>query len=390
MVSDKKNNEQLCLDRVIRAKKLLHGESKQIVSKISGSEFNRENPERPDFVKYFSPASKHERGTLIGIEHFRVDHFSLQKRDGKIASTGIAAEKETYRIYKRWHEEVTTSKIIPNGAISDIVNLIAKQVENKEKSSYNIFLKSFEYSLDKHLESVDVYRANLKKLSGEKYNIELALLIELHSEFRNLFFNNKKGTFRQKNNFIPIFGDMVRLMEEKVDHRKVNYIILCMSGTLPTENPTVIATRTGEIRKHLERQTITVYEYAGEDLIFSDFQAIQRNVTIESSYLINGDEASFRIEYIDKDKNEQAMLNAIFYSLKQAYEYRMQGKNFVATFGTQIFLEVLGDYIIGWERKCGEKIYSPVFMPFIYEDIDKKMMEFDRKFPIQEKEEDYE
>lgn len=390
MIPNKKNNEQMCLDRVIRAKKLLHGESKQIINKISRSEFDRKNTERPDFVRYFPPVSKHERGTLIGIEHFRVDHLSLQKKGGKVASTGIATEKEIHKIYEQWNEKVLTSEMMPEGAIRDIANLIVAQIQREEKSSYDTFFKSFEYSLDKHLENVDVYRANLHKISGGKYNTELALLIEIHSEFRNLFLNNQKGTYRQENDFTPIFEDMLCLMEEKVDCHKVNYIILCMGGTLRAENPKVIAIRTGNIRKHLERQNIIVYGYAGEDLIFIDFQATQRNVTIEPSCLIDSDKILFGIKHMDKDKNEQFMLNAIFYSLKKALEYRRQGKDFITTLGTQMMLDVLGDYIIGWERKDGEKIHYPVFRPFICEDILYKIMEFEQRFFMQRKEEDYE
>ncbi len=379
-MSDKKSNEQLCLDKVIRSKKLLHGESKKIITKISGSEFERKDMERPDFVRYLPPASKHERGILIGIEHFRVDRLSLQKKNGKVASTGIEIEKNFHRIYEHWYEEVRRSEVIPDDAISDIANLIALQIEKEEKSSYNTFLKSFQYSLDKHLENVDAYRTNLRKLSGGKYNTELALLIEIHSEFRNLFLNDPKGIYRPKNDFTPIFEDMIRLLEEKVNCHKVNYIILCMGRTLHTENPTVVGIRTGDIRKQLEKQKIIIYEYAGKDLIFSDFQAVQRNITVEPSYSISGDKISFGINYLDKDRNEQFIINPIFYALKQALEYRRQGKNFVTTFETQMLLDVLGNYIIGWEKKDSEKILFPVFIPFTREDLLYKIQEFEKIF----------
>ena len=244
--------------------------------------------------------------------------------------------------------------------------------------------------MNKHLESIDVYRTNLQKLSEEKYNTELALLIEIHSEFRNLFLNNKRGTYREKNNFTPIFEDMVRLMEEKVDCNKVDYIILCMGGTIYTDKIKVIAIRTEDIRKQLEKQNIAVYEYAGEDLIFTDFEVTQRKVRNEPRYKIDGDKISFVIEHTDEELNEQFMLGAMFYSLRKALEYRKQGKNFVTTYGTQMMLAVLGDYIIRWERKDDEQIDSPVFRSFIREDIAYRRMEFGQRFSMQRKEEDYE
>lgn len=381
---DKKNKELICLNRVIKTNKLLYGESKRIINKISGDEFARPNTESPDFVKFFPPISKHERGTLIGIEHFRVDQLSLKKRDGNVASLGILTEKKVNEIYQQWHEEVTTSEITPDGVVSDIANLIAQQIQKENKSSYNIFIKAFEYSLNKHIENVDIYKANLKKISAGKYKTELALLIEIHTEFNNLFLNDEKGTYRQGNDFIPIFEDMVHLLEEKVNCHKVNYIILCLGKTLYDDNIKVIAVRTNNIRKQLQKQKIIIYEYAGEDLIYKDFQSNQRKIITEPNYFIDDDKFSIEIEYTDKEQNEQFILNAIFYSLRKALECRQQGKNFVTTFGTQMMLDILGDYIIGWNDSTYQKVASPIFLPLIQDDILHKWLDFERKFAQKE------
>lgn len=380
MSLDKKNNELLCLDRVIKEKETLHIESQQIIDKISGNEFGRIDTERPDFVRYCPPISKNEKGTLIGIEHFRVDRLSLQKKDGRVASTGIATEKAVYKIYEQWHEEVKTTEAIPEGVVSDIANLVATQVQNEEKSSYNTFIKSFEYSLNKHLENVEVYRTNLQKLSEGKYKTELALLIEIHSEFRNLFLNNQRGTYREKN-FAPIFEDMVRLMEKKVDCNKVNYIILCMGGTIFTDKIKVIAIRTEGIRKQLERQNIAIYEYAGEDLIFTDFEVAQRKVRNKPCYRIDGDKISFVIEHTDEELNEQFMIDAMFYSLKKALEYRKQDKNFVTTYGTQMMLDVLGNYVVGWQQNKQKN--QPILKPLFRKSLIYKMLAFEQKWYLQ-------
>lgn len=376
----KKDKELLCLNRVLKASKFLHGESKKIITKISGEEFCRPNTESPDFVRYFPPISKHKRGTLIGIEHFRVDQLSLKKRDGNIASTGITTEKSVGEIYEQWHKEVLGSENVPDGAVRDIADLISQQIQKENQSSYNTFIKAFEYSLNKHLENVNVYRTNLNKLSAGKYNTELALLIEIHTEFNNLFLNDKKGTHRQGNNFIPMFEDMVYLLKEKIDCHKVNYIILCLGGTLYDDNIKVIAIRTHNIREQLQKQKVIIYEYAGEDLIYEGFQSNQRNVITKSSYLIDNDKISIGIEYTDKDQNRQSMLNTILYSSKKALEYRQQGKNFVTTFGTQMMIDILGDYIIGWNNIKNKNIVAPIFLPLVNDDVLHKWSEFERKF----------
>ncbi len=383
MILDKKDKEKLCLDKVINAGKLLHGESKRIIKKISVREFDRDDTERPDFVRYFPPTSKHDKATLIGIEHFRVDHFSLEKKNGKIASKGSVAEKEAYEIYERWHEKVTISEKIEESFIADISKFVALQIERQEKSSYNTFFKSFEYSLNKHLESVEAYRTNLKTLSKEKYNIELAFLIEICSGFKGLCLNNHKGTYKQEKDFIPIFEDMVHLMEENIDCHKVDYIIFCISEILHTNNPKVIAIRTNNIRKNLERQNIIIYEYAGQDLIFNDFEATKRKVKIEPYYSINDDGTTFGINCTNEQEDEQFMMDAIFYSFSKAFECYKQGKNFVTTIETQMLLEVLGDYVIGWEdTNYQSKIKYPIMKPIIIREYLYKMELFEKKWDL--------
>lgn len=161
----------------------------------------------------------------------------------------------------------------------------------------------------------------------------------------------------------------------------MNYIILCLGGTLYDDNIKVIAVKTNNIRKQLQKQKVIIYEYAGEDLIYEDFQSNQRKIIAEPNYFIDNDKISIGIEYKDKEQNEQFILNAIFYSLRKALEYRQQGKYFVTTFGTQMMLDILGDYIIGWNNIGNTNIVDPIFLPLVKDDVLHKWVEFERKFP---------
>ena len=181
---------------------------------------------------------------------------------------------------------------------------------------------------------------------------------------------------------------MVRLMEEKVDCNKVDYIILCMGGTIYTDKIKVIAIKTEDIRKQLEKQSIAVYEYAGEDLIFTDFEITQRKVRNEPRYKIDGDKISFGIEHTDEELNEQFMLDSMFYSLKKALEYRKEGKNFVTTYGTQMLLEVLGNYVVGWQQD--KQRIQPILKPILRENLIYRMSVFDKKWHLQRDGELYE
>ena len=47
---------------------------------MSGIDVDRESDERPDFIRYVAPDNKNERGMVVGIEHFMVDHLSKEKQ----------------------------------------------------------------------------------------------------------------------------------------------------------------------------------------------------------------------------------------------------------------------------------------------------------------------
>ena len=53
--------------------------------------------------------------------------------------------------------------------------------------TYHTYIRSFEYSLEQHMKSFDVYRKNLTKFAGKKYNGDLGVLIQIHMEFNNLY-----------------------------------------------------------------------------------------------------------------------------------------------------------------------------------------------------------
>lgn len=58
------------------------------------------------------------------------------------------------------------------------------------------------------------------KIAGETYSISLALFIEIHMEFNNLYLNDRNGNSKLSAGQFPIFGEIVRMLEEKIDKKK--------------------------------------------------------------------------------------------------------------------------------------------------------------------------
>ena len=86
----------------------------------------RSEEERPDIVKMCKKDLRGQRDTVVGIEHFRVDQLSIKNKNGKIASTGIATEKNVRHIFNVWHNEVMRTDKVPDAAVQAIAKGIAE------------------------------------------------------------------------------------------------------------------------------------------------------------------------------------------------------------------------------------------------------------------------
>ena len=83
-----KADEQACLDCAVKACLAQHGISKRIGLLLSGEDIQRDNDERPDFMRLSTPSGDHG-SVVLGIEHFRVDHFSRELTNNRVGSYGI-------------------------------------------------------------------------------------------------------------------------------------------------------------------------------------------------------------------------------------------------------------------------------------------------------------
>ena len=63
---------------------------------MDGELIERHDAERPDFILRIKPRSKHDIGTIVGIEHFVVDHYSFRNKQGVLES----ANKKDLGLYR--------------------------------------------------------------------------------------------------------------------------------------------------------------------------------------------------------------------------------------------------------------------------------------------------
>lgn len=89
-----KANELACLNLAIEQCLKQKGISKKIGQQLSGDDIDRDSDEAPDFLRYNKPFESGKNGIVIGIEHFRVDHFSEELKNHKVSSLGYQYEKK--------------------------------------------------------------------------------------------------------------------------------------------------------------------------------------------------------------------------------------------------------------------------------------------------------
>jgi hypothetical protein len=375
MTTNKKDQELQCLQRVIEAGKKSRGYTKRIIGMLNGEDVHRTDDERPDFVK-FALNTNGGATTVIGIEHFRVDHYSLQKTDGKVASKGAPHEKDMRNVYERWHQQIADTNEVPTDAISDIADLIAKRLCMKKGATYGDFLESFSYSLSKHLNNVDAYRQNIRKLTHEK--IEIALLIEVHTEFSELYLNDEKEARKNTSSVMPMFADIVNILES-IDTQKVNYIILCLGTMASGDKVDVRAFRTGDIRKQLERQHIKIYEYAGEDYLLAGFQPMHKDISVTPSITPNSDGFDINIRLSLKDLSDELLLDLVHYAAKRAHHAITNRIPYITTLRVQMFMETFAEDLLDWENVPDDEEgwrVRPVLQQFNFNVTEQRMNDF--------------
>ena len=203
-----------------------------------------------------------------------------------------------------------------------------------------MYIESFRYSLEKHLAKVDTYLCNINMISKSNFDVELAFLIEIYSDFANTFLTANGSTKSTDATFVPIFEDIVQMLES-IDRRKVNYIILCFNQCLPlsSERAKVISLRTNGLRKQLERQHIQIFSYAGE-------RFPQIPARISPTFTHGGDVINLEMTMASFEPDMDSLMEQIIPAFLDALTYEKNKKRYISTARVQLMVELFGEYYI--------------------------------------------
>lgn len=272
--------------------------------------------------------------------------------------------------------------------LNDIFKVVAKGVQKAYDANYHSLLESLRYNIESHMDSVDSYYANLKMIATKQENIQMAFLIELHAEFLSLMVREKAGVRMCQYGEVPLFKEIIEILEDKIDKSKIQYIILVISGTLDTGKQKVCLLRAGNLLSQLKKRHEKIYSYLAmdrfspaftgrpihvENISFGDLSHDKEKQTVTSNY-------EYCVRRVD-DATYIALLNYVAMQILLA-EKR---KQYYCASPSEIgYAYAIAPEIIGWRRVDSREKWrvEPVFKAHdasaVWKTIEKMLASGDR------------
>lgn len=341
------------------------GESKKIGRLLNGEDIPRKDEERPDFLRYVSPESKHNRGVVVGIEHFLVDHVSEPRRKSKeqrLQSCTRPFQKGIRAMYDDFHEIVNDQNVIPDEVPERICQLLQSHLSVAEQSTFPLFMQSFQQGLSDHSGKAGDYRQTIRdEAQKRKCDSKLIFLIEVRTDFSNLFLHADGNTNLVNDKSFVLFDQVITLLE-KVDKR-VDYVVLCGGDPLFTQVKT-IAFSTKNIRAELQRRHIKSYFYCGHDALLPPGQSFVKDFQIKIRHDLDSEKFTLTPEANYKAMDPEFEKK---YLLTAAYGACILAKRRIPialNVEVEIFLEISGRFIRGWKKSNKDNwSYEPILLP---------------------------
>lgn len=345
-----KQVEQSCIKKLFDIERQSRGRVRKFINKLSKMECI--DFERPDFI------FRDNEGNYIGLEHFMVDHLSQLNSNGKVASNGVLSRKKMSEYIPKWIGDNAPEDKEMIIALEEYGKLVSNCLPTFFATVYGNYIAAFHYSLTNHVKNIDVYRNNIKnKFKVKNDKIKIGLLIEVYAEFNDLYLIDKRGTHKNSNGFIPMFEEIVKILET-VPTKDIDFIILFMG------QKKVYIVRPNHIRCDMQRQNIKIYDYASEDYAMPSFTPILKDLKIDSTIEAKNDSFNFNFKCSFHHPDEGTILKLVLYAFCRAVLAKQNGKNFACSISILRLVEVYLKYVVGWKEHVDEEginYFEPIF-----------------------------
>ena len=255
--SSQNAHEERVFNDVIQVSLASGGYKKKAATKLCG--ILRSDEERPDLV------IRRGNGSIIGIEHFRIDHHIKRGRSASSKSAELMANMNAQR--ERLKPALNRSDEALDEAAEVVASIISKEVYQYHAAccddlSRSLSIRLFDKRSGHALKLLD-YRKNLVERYGDDRNIELGYLIEVHSDFQSLFLHTGSKVVRLQSGQCPLYSDIFTLLQKA--SAEVDWILIGFYPCLTDQivDAAVIDCRNNLFNESCSRQGLYKTTYLG-------------------------------------------------------------------------------------------------------------------------------
>lgn len=335
-MSDNKSNqnahEERVFNDVVQLSLASGGYKKKAATKLRG--ILRSDDERPDLV------IQRGNGSIIGIEHFRIDHHIKRGRSASSKSVELMANMNAQR--ERLKPALNRSDEALDEAAEVVASFIAKEVYQCHSACCDDLTRSLSVRLfnkrSGHAIRLLDYRKNFIERYGDDRNIELGYLIEVHSDFHSLFLHTGSKVVRLQSGHCPLFGDLFTLLQKA--SAEVDWILIGFYPCLTDQifDAAVIDCRNDLFNESCRRQGLFSTTYLG--LGKSEPYYIQKREG-ETTEKQDGDNCTILLENPAEFIDPITLFRNAISEAGRALNLKKAGKPFTTTLSVQMIYELV-------------------------------------------------
>ena len=353
-MNEKKQREVDRLKEAFQYARKKQGRVRRIIQNLEGEFVEREEEERPDFILKVKPNSKHDKGKIIGIEHFVVDQYAFRNKKGEMESASKKGVGKVAKIREKYGNLENASEQQTDAAFTEFLKAVCENCEFSLSSGYHSLIDSFEYAMKVHLEKVSDYWKTIKSYSSKnKENCLLCFFIEVLSDCSSLFLvADGKVTQCQKGR-LPFFIEIAERLGT-LYAKGIQYVIIAMREPLTEKLVDVVVLYTKDIQAEFRKQKIETYYYAATDRLLKEYYSKLKNVKVSSQ--ISKENDQYHIKYLIEGNmlNPEFMEKLVSNAFYCAYWAKAHGENYATDRVVQVMMEAMAPYIVKWEEGKGE------------------------------------
>lgn len=330
--SSQNAHEERVFNDVIQFSLASGGYKKKAATKLRG--ILRSDEERPDLV------IRRGNGSIIGLEHFRIDHHIKRGRSASSKSAELMANMNTQR--ERLKPALNRSDEALDEAAEVVANFISKEVYQHHAAccddlSRSLSIRLFDKRSGHALKLLD-YRKNLIERYGDDRNIELGYLIEVHSGFHSLFLHTGSKVVRLQSGQCPLYADIFTLLQKA--SAEVDWILIGFYPCLTDQivDAAVIDCRNNLFNESCRRQGLYKTTYLG--LGKSEPYYIQKREG-ETAVKQDGDNYTILLENPAEFIDPITLFRNAISEAARALNLKKAGKSFTTTLSVQMMYEAV-------------------------------------------------